>query len=130
MNLYGKSRKDIGDLGEKTVCEYLRRKGFRIIDRNVARKTGELDVIASYKNTLHFVEVKSVLCEEFPGDEKRESFNPADNLHEMKIRKVARTAEWFVAERDWEGDWQIDGALVWFRARDGRALVSYVPQIL
>ena len=35
-----------------------------------------------------------------------------------------------VAEKDWEGDWQVDGCLVWLRKRDGKALVRYLPQIV
>jgi hypothetical protein len=52
------------------------------------------------------------------------------NLHGGKIRKVARTAEWYLADIGWEGEWQLDAALVWRRERDGRCLVRYLPQIL
>jgi hypothetical protein len=37
---------------------------------------------------------------------------------------------WFVANAGWEGDWQVDGMLVWLRGRDGRARMRYLPQIL
>jgi putative endonuclease len=125
------STKDIGNLGERVAAEYLRRKGFTIVDRNVARKTGEIDVIAKKEGVLHFVEVKSVACSEFPEEAKESaSYDPADNLHPHKIQKVARTAEWYVAEKEWEGDWQVDGALVWLRSRDGVARVEYLPQIV
>lgn len=130
MDLTKSSRKDIGALGEKVVAEYLRRQGMRIIDRNVARKTGEIDLIARKGNTLHFVEVKSILCDAFPNDEREDRYDPSANLHEAKIRKVARTSEWYVANIDWEGEWQVDGALVWLRRADGRARVRYLPQIL
>lgn len=131
MNLANTSRKDIGALGEKVAAEYLRRQGMKIIDKNVARKTGEIDVIAREGKTLHFVEVKSILCLEFPQDEEREDrYDPSANLHEAKIRRVARTSEWYVANIDWEEDWQVDAVLVWLRARDGRAKVRYLPQIV
>ena len=130
MELIGKSRKDIGILGERVAAEYLRRRGFELIDRNVARKTGELDVIVRKGNTLHFVEVKTLLCDEFPHKSNLDRYDPADNLHAYKIKKVSRTAEWYVLEYDWEEEWQIDGALVWLRRRDGIARVRYLPQIL
>lgn len=125
------NRKRIGARGEDVACEYLRRRGFRIRDRNVFRKTGEIDIIAQKGNTLHFVEVKSVLCNEFPDPKVwRDRYDPSLNLHQEKIRKVARTSEWYVANERWEGYVQVDAALVWLRERDGRSLVSYLPQIL
>ncbi len=125
------SRKKVGTLGEKVAGQYLERHGFEVIDRNVARKTGEIDLIVRKEDTLHFVEVKSILCLEFPdASAVRDEYDPSANLHEMKIRKVARTAEWYVAEHDWEGDWQVDGCLVWLRIHDGLAHVVYLQQIV
>ncbi|MEK7086467.1 MAG: YraN family protein [Patescibacteria group bacterium] len=131
MNISSKTRKEVGALGEKVAAEYLKRHGFKIRDRNITRKTGELDIIAEREDTLYFVEVKTNLVDEFPlensvGDE----YDPSLNLHEMKIRKVARTGEWYVLEKDWGGEWQVDGCLVWLRRRDGMAKVRYLPQIV
>jgi len=131
VDISSKGRKEIGTLGESIACEYLRRHGFRIRDRNISRKTGELDVIAEKENTLHFVEVKTVLTDEFPREYGADdAYDPSLNLHEAKVRKVARTGEWYVLEKKWEGEWQVDGCLVWFRRRDGMAHVSYLPQIV
>ena len=136
VNLTAKSRKEVGNLGEAIAAEYLRRRGMTIRDRNIARKTGELDVIAleaggEAGGTLHFVEVKTVVTEEFPRDEGgRDDYDPSVNLHAAKVRKVARTAEWYVLEKRWEGEWQVDGCLVWLRRRDGLARVQYLPQIV
>lgn len=125
------STKAIGDLGEEMAASYLKKQGFSIVERNVVRKTGEVDIIARKKETLHFVEVKTRLCREFPHEDDRDTaFDPSANLHNAKIGKIARTSEWYVAEKNWEGDWQIDGLLVWLRGRDGAAYVSYLPQIL
>ena len=131
MDISSYTRKEVGNLGEKVAAEYLTRHGFRIRDRNVARKTGELDIIAEREDTLHFVEVKTILADRFPDEnDPNDSYDPSLNLHEEKIRKVARTGEWYVLENDWEGEWQVDGILVWMRRRDGRCLVSYLPQIV
>lgn len=131
MDANAAKRKKVGAMGERVAEEYLQRHGFSIEGRNVARKTGELDRIAKKDGVLHFIEVKTITCEVFPDQENTdESYDPAVNLHEYKIRKVARTAEWYVAEQDWEGDWQIDGVLVWLRRSDGMAKVRYLPQIL
>mgnify|MGYP003394981313 CR=1 FL=1 len=132
MDISSYTRKQVGKLGEDVACEYLRRHGFTISDRNYVKKTGELDVIAEREDTLHFVEVKTVLAEEFPLAENKgeDVYDPSINLHHAKVRKVARTGEWYVLEKKWEGEWQVDGCLVWLRRRDGIARVNYLPQIV
>ena len=131
MDISTKSRKEIGNLGENVAAEYLKRHGFSIRDRNVARKTGELDIIAEKEDTLYFVEVKTILVDEFPDENSaHDDYDPSLNLHEMKIRKVTRTGEWYVLEKGWEGEWQVDGCLVWLRRSDGMAKVRYLPQIV
>ena len=131
MDISKYDRKEIGALGEKIACEYLKKHGMSIRDTNFARKTGELDVIATEGDTLHFVEVKTVLAEEFPQEEGvGDSYDPSLNLHEAKLRKVARTGEWYVLEKHWDGEWQVDGCLVWLRRRDGMARVRYLPQLV
>ncbi len=132
MDLSSYTRKKVGALGESVACEYLKRHGFKICDRNYVKKTGELDIIAEREDTLHFVEVKTVLAEEFPLAENKgeDVYDPSLNLHQAKVRKVARTGEWYVLEKKWGGEWQVDGCLVWLRRRDGIARVSYLPQIV
>jgi len=131
MDLSSKTTKEVGDLGEQIAVEYLKRHGMRIQDRNVLRKTGELDIVAEEGDTLHFVEVKTNLVNAFPSEASTsDEYDPSLNLHEAKIRKVARTGEWYVLESGWEGDWQVDGCLVWLRRSDGMAKVRFLPQIV
>ncbi len=125
------STKALGDLGESAAAKFLREQGFSIVDKNVVRKTGEIDLIARKGGTLHFVEVKARLCKEFPYEDSGDtSFDPSANLHNAKISKIVRTAQWYVAEKNFDGEWQVDGLLVWLRGRDGAAYVSYLPQIV
>ena len=137
MDIHSYTPKDIGMLGEKLAAEYLRRNGFTIEDRNYAKKTGEIDIVAKKGNTMHFVEVKSIVCNYFPdmaqgvvGQTSVGTYDPSTNLHASKIRKVARTSEWYMAEKHWKGESQIDGILVWIRKSDGIGRVKYIPQIL
>lgn len=125
------SRKEIGAYGEKVAAHYLTRHGVEVVARNVVKKMGEIDIVGRQEDTLHFVEVKTILCREFPQETGgRDEYDPSVNLHEAKIRKVARMGEWYVAQEEWEGEWQVDGCLVWLRERDGVAHVVYLPQIV
>ncbi|MDO8624357.1 MAG: YraN family protein [bacterium] len=130
MDISAKSKKEIGALGEKIAAEYLRRQGMKFIDKNFARKTGEIDLIVREGDTLHFVEVKTIECDTFPSGDPKDEYDPSINIHEAKVRKIARTGEWYVMQKNWEGDWQVDAVLVWLRRRDGMARVRYLPQIV
>lgn len=127
MDLSTYTRKDIGNLGESIAAEFFRQKGFIVQDRNWSRKTGELDLVARRRDVLHIIEVKTILCDDFPGD--LDVYGPEDNLHQHKISRVIRTAEWYVAKTVWEGEWQVDAVLVWLRKRDALAKVRYIPRI-
>lgn len=48
----------LGRVGEALVEKYLVQQGFTILERNFARRYGEIDLIASTTDTLAFVEVK------------------------------------------------------------------------
>jgi putative endonuclease len=131
MDISGYTRKDIGALGERITAEYLRKNDFKILERNWARKSGELDLIAIRENVIHVVEVKTVVCHEYPSISSAEdAYGPASNLHANKLRKVLRTGDWYVAEMHWEGEWQVDGVLVWIRNRDAMARVKYIPHVV
>jgi len=51
-------RQQLGQRGEELAAEYLKRNGYKVIDRNVRRLEGEIDLIATRKRTLVFVGVK------------------------------------------------------------------------
>ena len=52
------SSREEGLRGEETAIETLRRKGYKIVERNHRNKLGEIDVIAEEGGYLVFVEVK------------------------------------------------------------------------
>ena len=52
-------KKDLGKKGEEAALRFLKRKGYRIIERNYVCKMGEMDIIAKEKDALVFVEVKT-----------------------------------------------------------------------
>lgn len=52
-------RRALGQAAESKAERYLRRKGYRILDRNVRSPLGELDLVARSGQVLVFVEVKA-----------------------------------------------------------------------
>ncbi len=52
------NRKELGSWGEELAASFLRRKGYRILERNYSCRFGEIDLIASKGGYVCFVEVK------------------------------------------------------------------------
>lgn len=80
-------KSQLGQFGEDTACEYLAKKGYKIIRRNARQKWGELDIIAKAPDrTLVFVEVKTMTGSGGDG------IQPEDQLTQSKLAKLKRTA--------------------------------------
>lgn len=91
-----------GNLAEERGCEYLRNNGYRIIDRNVYNRFGEIDIIALKDNVLHFVEVKSALSYE----------QAVNNLSPSKLQKLNRTIQSYLQKKKFSLDYCVDALIV------------------
>jgi putative endonuclease len=74
-----------GEIGEEKACEFLAKHGFSILERNVANKFGEIDIVAKAHGTHYFFEVKTGRQESW--------LNPAENLTKEKLRKFMISVE-------------------------------------
>ena len=104
------SKQRIGKLGEEKACEFLKSKGYRMIERNYQKPWGEIDIIAiTPDKTLVFFEVKTM--HKFD-DNWADSLKPEDNLSESKLKKIRRSAQMFSAKHSdlirEEKGWRID----------------------
>ncbi len=52
-------RQAFGKKGEAAAADFLRRRGYRILELNHRNRLGEIDIIAKDGDTLAFVEVKA-----------------------------------------------------------------------
>ncbi len=59
MTIHSDQIKSTGRWGEDQAEKYLRRKGYRTVERNYSCRFGEIDVIASRRGVLSFIEVKT-----------------------------------------------------------------------
>jgi putative endonuclease len=58
-------RKDTGVLGEKLAGDFLRRRGYHILEANYRCPAGEVDLVARHKDFLVFIEVRTKRSHEF-----------------------------------------------------------------
>lgn len=96
-------------MGEDIAARFLVGKGFSIITRNFRKPWGEIDIIAKRGEIYRFVEVKAVSCES-SGNVSRvtQGYRPEEQAHPEKLRKVARTAELYMAEEGKGEEFQVD----------------------
>ena len=52
-------RRETGILGEKIATNFLKKRGYRILETNYRCPYGEIDIIARHKDFLVFVEVRA-----------------------------------------------------------------------
>lgn len=86
MNKYKK-----GLFGESLACEFLKSKGYKIIERNFRIRGGEIDVIAKDGKTLVYVEVKTRSQKVFG--------EPEEAINWYKIKFLERAAKFYRANR-------------------------------
>lgn len=55
----GRERREIGNLGEKLALELLKAKGYRVKCKNFRTPFGELDIVATHRGSIVFVEVRT-----------------------------------------------------------------------
>ena len=53
------SKKETGIFGEKAACDYLKKHGYKILECNKRESHKEIDIIATDKDYIAFVEVKT-----------------------------------------------------------------------
>lgn len=53
------NRRRFGIIGEKIAQNYLKNKGYEIIENNFYTKIGEIDIVSKINNYIVFVEVKT-----------------------------------------------------------------------
>ena len=80
-------RSELGQLGENLACRYLKKKGYKIIERNYWKSWGELDIVAvSPEKILVLIEVKTVKG-------PQPMITAENQITQAKLRKFRRAAE-------------------------------------
>lgn len=82
---------DLGKKGEELAITYLKSKGFKIIEKNLRNRFGELDIIANDHGILVFIEVKTRTSELFG--------SPILGVNEKKQIRLRNLALRYIAEK-------------------------------
>jgi len=94
------NKKQLGVWGEKLAADYLKNKGYKIIDKNFQTREGEIDIICEKENSIIFVEVKLRTNKIFG--------YPEESVTAKKIDRLIATAQTYLRKNNLDCDWQID----------------------
>jgi putative endonuclease len=111
------ARKRLGNRGEDHALALLKKRGDKLIARNISFKCGELDLITRHKDTLVFTEVRSRSSDAFGSS--------AESINHGKQKRIRQAADWYLA-RTFKGGplpcCRFD--IVWINAKDGEIVES------
>ena len=102
------STQNIGETGEEYAVNFLKKKKYKILERNYRKRFGEIDIIAENKNNIVFVEVKTRHTDSM--------ISAADAVNRQKQLKIIKTASLYLAENETEKFCRFDVCEVYVNA--------------
>ena len=84
-------RKELGKKGEELALRFLKKRGYRVVEKNYVCKMGEMDIIAREKDTWVLIEVKTRTSTEFGP--------PQLAVHSSKQRQLSKVALNYLNEK-------------------------------
>ncbi len=91
-----------GNIAEKKAVDFLESEGFDVIEQNFYSRFGEIDIIVTKEDVLHFIEVKSGADFELA----------VQNITPRKLAKIIKTADIYMKKNAFYGDYCLDGVIV------------------
>ena len=91
-----------GDRAEEKAVVFLIENAYTVIERNFYSRFGELDIIATKENVLHFIEVKS----------GKDYEHAIANITPKKLSRLIKTAHVYMKKNALESDFMFDALIV------------------
>lgn len=113
------STKQTGDIGEKYTEHYLKKKGYKILERNFRLKCGEIDIIAQKGEYIIFTEVKTRAVNFIA--------RPYEAVDRLKIAKIKKTAAMYIAQNQLDAYFRFDVSEVFTDTKSGKVIdINYI----
>ena len=91
-----------GNIAEDKAVVFLEKQNFVIVERNFYSRFGEIDIIATKDEVLHFVEVKSGLDYE----------SAVQNITPQKLSRLVKTAYVYMKKNSLNVDFTMDALII------------------
>jgi len=120
--------KRLGNFGEKIAVDFLKRKGYQILDRNFSLTSGpvkgEIDIVARKDGIITFVEAKTLVGGDGPA---AGFFMPEGKVDWRKQMKLSKLGQIWLDKNRFSANlkWQIDIIGVKINPETRRARISH-----
>lgn len=91
---------ELGNIGEIRAQNYLKEKGYTLLNTNWKAGKLELDIIAKHLDWLVVIEVKTRSTDTFE--------HPEEAITVRKIRNLVNAAHEYILQHDWHGNTRFD----------------------
>ena len=86
-------KKLLGRVGEKKSADYLKKKGYKIIETNYRTPMGEIDIIAQENGVTVFVEVKTRSSDEYGSPSQAVNYKKQEKYYKVASYYLQRTGK-------------------------------------
>ena len=121
----GTRNRTIGNLGERAAAKFLKKNGYKIIEKNYVMQDAEIDIIARKKDILAFVEVKTRSMKWLGLKEAR----PASSVTPEKQRKILKVASRFIGYKYTDMKKRFDVIEVYIDSEDGKDIIKEIRHL-
>ena len=144
--VFTSDKQKIGKLGEDLAKRFLMKHNYSILGENYTKKYGEIDLIAKKDDVIHFIEVKAIVFRPnntggqagFTLDVTHETYDPLQNMHPMKLRRLSRVIQVYLLNVPRETKnkpfedvkWQFDVITVKINEKDRIGTVKHIKDII
>ena len=102
-----------GKKGENAAVSFLKKSGYKILERNYLKPYGEIDIIAKKGENIAFIEVKTRKSDLYG--------SPAEFVTVSKQKKIIKAALAYISENDIEAEFTFDIIEVYL---DGKKIIN------
>lgn len=111
--------KETGAKGELLAEAFLKKQGYRIVERNFRCKFGEIDLVGYRKGVLSFIEVKTRSSDAFG--------QPIDSVNKAKQRRLVRLANYYLYKKKASDALPCRFDVVSILMKDGKPEIDFFP---
>ncbi len=105
-----------GKLGEDIAIRYLEKHCYKILNRNIYFRYGEIDVLAEKDKILYFIEVKTRTNFQY-GDLE-------DSISYYKLQRLEKSILYYLMDRDVDNDFELLFVFVFLDLKSKKASIK------